>query len=69
MKNEFNYVLGNVEYAVTRRKNTNVVCIPMDELILVIIADNHIGVEGVVKKVYHTLAKFTKVDDGTYELV
>lgn len=62
MKNEFNDVLGNVEYAVTKRKNTNVICIPIDEFILVIIADNHISVEGVVTKVYHTLSKFIKIE-------
>jgi len=69
MKNEFNYLLGTVEYAVTKRKNTNIVCIPMDELILVIIADNHISVEEVVKKVYHTLSKFIKVEVEPHELV
>ena len=69
MKNEFNHVLGKVEYAVTKRKNTNVVCIPMDELILVIIADNNISIEGIVKKVHHTLSKFTKVQVGLHELV
>ena len=60
MKNEFNDLLGNVEYAVTKRKNTNIVCIPMDLLILVIVAGNQIRIEEIVKKVYHTLSQFTR---------
>ena len=60
MKNEFNDLLGNVEYAVTKRKNTNIVCIPMDLLILVIVASNPIRIEEIVKKVYHTLSQFTR---------
>ena len=69
MKNEFNDVLGKVEYAVTKRKNTNVICIPMDELILVIITDNYISVERVVKKVYHALSTFVKAEVKLDELV
>ena len=60
MKNEFNDVLGNVEYIVTKRKKTNIVCIPLDKLILVIVTDNHVSVDGIVKKVYHTISEFTK---------
>jgi hypothetical protein len=69
MKNEFNDVLGNVEYAVTKRKSTNIVCIPMDQLILVIVADNHLSVDGIMKKVYHDLSKFTKTEVRLHELV
>ena len=69
MKNEFDDVLGKVEYAVTKRKNTNIVCIPMDQLILVIVADNQMSVDGVVKTVYQTLSKFTKNDVELQELV
>lgn len=59
MKNEFNDVLGNTEYTVTKRKNTHVVCIPINSLILVVVADNHTGLE-VVKKIYSLLPKFPK---------
>ncbi len=69
MKNEFNEVLGNIVYTVTKRENSNVICIPMDEFILVIIADNNSNVEGVVNEVYHTLSKFTKSEVGLHELV
>ena len=62
MKREFNEILGKVEYAVTKRKNSNVLCIPMSELILVMITDNQVSMEEIVKKVYHILSKFTKVD-------
>lgn len=62
MKREFNDMLGEVEYAVTKRKNANIVCIPMDQLILIIITDDHASVEEVVKGIYHTLAKFTETN-------
>lgn len=62
MKNEFNDVLGNVEYSITKRKNTNIVCIPMDQLILVIVADNHAGIDEIVKKVYPIMSKLTKTE-------
>jgi len=68
MKNEFNEVLGNVEYFVTRRKNINVVCIPINEFLLVVIANNHISVEKVVKKAI-TLSKFSTIEVGLNELV
>ena len=69
MKNEFNDVLGAVEYAVTKRKDTNILCIPMDEFILVIIVKSHISVDGIVKKIYHTLSKFSKMEASLDELI
>lgn len=63
MKNEFSEVLGNVEYSITKRKNTNVVCIPIDGSILVIIAKNCIEVERFMNIVHHTLSEFTKVGE------
>ena len=69
MKNEFNEVLGKIEYAVTKRKNSNVLCIPMSELILVMITDNQVSMEEIVKKVYHIISKFTKIEERLDELV
>lgn len=69
MKNEFDDVLGKVEYAITRRSSTNVICIPMEEFILIIVADNNSSVERVVSKVHHTLSKFPKSEVGLLELV
>lgn len=69
MKNEFNDVLGKVQYAVTKREDFNVLCIPMDELILVLVVDDCISLEGSVKKVYQTLYESTKNEENLHELV
>ena len=69
MKNEFNEVLGKVEYAVTKREDFAVLCIPMDDLILVIITDACHGVEGVVKSVYRILYEFAQKEQSLHEFV
>lgn len=69
MKNEFDDVLGKVTYAVTRREHFSVLCIPMDELILVTIVGDCVPIERVVKKIYHSLYKLVKTEAKLHELV
>lgn len=69
MKNEFNDILGKVQYSATKRDRFNVLCIPIDELILVMITDDTISLEKVVKRVYHILYELTKTDLSLHELV
>ena len=69
MKNGFNDILGKIQYTVTKRDKFNVLCIPMDELILVMIVDDSVSVEKIVRKVYHTLYEFTKMNENLHEFV
>ena len=69
MKNEFNDILGKVEYTVTKREDFAVLCIPMDELILVIITNACHNVEKVVKNAYEILYEFAKKEQDLHELV
>jgi len=69
MKNGFNDILGKIQYTVTKRDKFNVLCIPMDDLILVMIVNDSVSIEKIVRKVYHTLYEFTKINTSIDELV
>ena len=69
MKNEFDDIMGKVSYSVTSRENFTVLCIPMDELILVTIVDACVPVEKGVNKIYRSLYKLVKTEDKLHELV
>ena len=62
MKREFNSKFGIVEYVFSKRRSGNILCIPINEAILIIISESYIGPGIILEKCIAVLE--TNFKDG-----
>lgn len=62
MKNEFNTRFGMVEYVISKRNSANIICLPINEYVLIIITKINVDPQKILEKYFPIIKK--DLEDG-----